>query len=99
METKEVNRTANINEIDAKVKNKIRWEWLSDKNKNGDFLSNYVRKISKSGHVICKWCDKLINHGAAGKRALNDHSKSVKHRARKIVIQRNQTLPAVFTTT
>ena len=99
MDTKAVDRGANINEIDATVRNKFRWEWLSDQDPNGDFYSDYVRKIGKAGYVVCKWCDKQINHGVAGKKGLSDHSKSIKHKKKRNLIRSNQSLPSVLSAT
>ena len=38
-----------IKNVDEGVKNKFRWNWLEEKDSNGDFLSDYVRKISAPG--------------------------------------------------
>ena len=54
---KEVDRTANLAIIDHSVRNKFKWNWLEEKDANGDYLSDYVRKLSTSGFAKCKWCD------------------------------------------
>ena len=34
---------------DAGVKNKFKWEWLTEKDIHGDFLSSYIRKLDADG--------------------------------------------------
>ncbi len=31
------------------IKNKFKWSWLEETDRNGDFLSQYVRKTHKPG--------------------------------------------------
>ena len=38
---------------DARVKNKFKWEWLTEKDTHGDFLSSDIRKINTDG---LDWC-------------------------------------------
>ena len=33
----------------AGVKNKFKWEWLTEKDIHGDFLSSYIRKLDADG--------------------------------------------------
>jgi hypothetical protein len=42
-----LDRTANIKEVDRGLKNIFSWKWLENKDFNGDFLSDYVRKIDQ----------------------------------------------------
>ena len=34
---------------DTGVKNKFKWEWLTEKDIHGDFLSSYIRKLDADG--------------------------------------------------
>ena len=34
---------------DAGVKNKFKWEWLTEKDIHGDFLSSYIKKLDADG--------------------------------------------------
>ena len=63
---KEIDRTVNISDIDKTVKNKFKWEWLTARDNNGDFYSEYIRKLSSSGMALCKWCNHKINYGTSG---------------------------------
>ena len=45
----EIDRTADILKIDAGIKNRWVWKWLADKDANGIYFSEYVRKITKPG--------------------------------------------------
>ncbi|XP_023154459.2 enoyl-CoA delta isomerase 2 isoform X1 [Amphiprion ocellaris] len=44
---KQVDRHADVRAVDATVKNAFRWSWLEEKDTNGDFLSEYIRKLDK----------------------------------------------------
>ena len=35
------------------IRNKFRWQWLEEKDWNGDYLSDYERKRSKPGLAFC----------------------------------------------
>ena len=48
---KQVDRHADVRAIDTSVKNAFRWSWLEEKDLNGDFLSEYIRKIDKPGKL------------------------------------------------
>jgi len=57
----------NTKDIDINIKNKFRWSWLETKDENGDFLSEFIRKVNQPGIAICTWCgDKPINYGGSG---------------------------------
>lgn len=34
---------------DKSIKNKFKWSWLEEKDKNDDFLSSYIRKTDRPG--------------------------------------------------
>ena len=36
---------------DTRVKNKFKWEWLTEKDTHGDFLSSDIRKIDADGLI------------------------------------------------
>ncbi|RUS75553.1 hypothetical protein EGW08_016678, partial [Elysia chlorotica] len=42
-----VDRTTDLKAIEHGIRNKFRWQWLEEKDCNGDFLSDYVRKLKK----------------------------------------------------
>ena len=45
----ENNSSCSIETIDTSSKNKFSWSWLKEKDVNEDYLSKYVRKVSKDG--------------------------------------------------
>ncbi|XP_060764516.1 uncharacterized protein LOC132873191 isoform X2 [Neoarius graeffei] len=89
-------RSADIRSIEGKVKNKFRWSWLKEKDANGDFLSDYVRKVDRPGYALCTWCNDLLKYESSGKKGLRCHSKCKKHIEARTLKRTNQTLPAVF---
>jgi hypothetical protein len=65
-----LSRSANIKEVDRGVKNEFNWKWLEETDENGDFLSDYVRKINQPGRAFCTWCNDTLKYGSSGKRDL-----------------------------
>ena len=47
---------------DARVKNKFKWEWLTEKDTHGDFLSSDIRKIDADGLAWCCFCRNVVNY-------------------------------------
>ncbi|XP_019731634.1 uncharacterized protein LOC109519504 [Hippocampus comes] len=96
---KQVDRQADLHAIDASVRNTFKWSWLEEKDVNGDFLSDYIRKVDKPGLAICIWCNDTLRYGSSGKKDLKTHSKKAKHNAVRKSLQTNQSLPAMFSAT
>ena len=46
---------------DAGVKNKFKWEWLTEKDIHGDFLSSYIRKLDADGLAMSVLDLMLVN--------------------------------------
>ena len=46
----------------ARVKNKFTWEWLTEKDTHGDFLSSDIRKIDADGLAWCCFCRNVVNN-------------------------------------
>ena len=73
------------NHIEKDVKNKWVWNWLLEKDVNGDFLSDCVRKIWPPGVAIPFWCKETLHYGSSGKKrikfnALQNKEKHLKNR-------------------
>ena len=47
---------------DARVKNKFKWKWLTEKDTHGDFLSSDMRKIDADGLAWCCFCRNVVNY-------------------------------------
>ena len=47
---------------DAGVKNKFKWEWLTEKDTHGDFVSSDIRKIDADGLAWCCFCQNVVNY-------------------------------------
>ena len=50
------------------------WNWLLKKDVNGDFLSDYVKKISQAGVTICLWCKESLHYDSSGKKRIKLHA-------------------------
>ena len=84
--------------IDKGIKNKFCWSWLEEKDANGMFLSEWVRKIDLAGQAICTICDghKMI-YGSQGKSAIFRHARRQDHKDRISANLNNSSLPASHT--
>ena len=47
---------------DARVKNKFKWEWLTEKDTHGDFLSFDIKKIDADGLAWCCFCQNVVKY-------------------------------------
>ena len=65
-----VDRSADVRKIDATVRDKFRWDWLENKDDNGVYYSDYVRKLNCPGKALCTVCNSPISYGSSGKKAL-----------------------------
>ena len=55
-------RDDNTRNYDARIKNKPKWEWLTEKDTHGDFLSSDIRKIDADGLAWCCFCRNVVNY-------------------------------------
>ncbi|GFS21905.1 hypothetical protein ElyMa_003349700 [Elysia marginata] len=53
------NDRQDVKELDRSVKNRFNWAWLEEKDCNGDFLSDYIRKMPEAGVA---WCISFFFH-------------------------------------
>ncbi|RUS83267.1 hypothetical protein EGW08_008990, partial [Elysia chlorotica] len=91
-----VDRDSPIDIIDCSSKNKFRWEWLTAKDKQDDFLSEYVRKVNKDGVAWCCHCRCEVKYGNRGVQAFRDHSKTTLHARNRNTEKTNMRLPAAM---
>lgn len=73
---------SDVSGIDIKAGNRFRWQWLTEKDYNGDFLSRWVKKIKVVGKVWCIMCNDEVSYGSRGKGALKKHAQCKKHKAK-----------------
>ena len=92
-------RTADLKAVENGIKNKFRWQWLEEKDCNGDYLSDFVRKLSKPGLAFCVFCDQRLDYSKKGKCHLKRHAESEGHKRCRNAVKSTQALPAVFQAT
>ena len=80
--------------FDAAITNKWNWPWLSQKDCNNDFLSEYHVKIDKSVYAWCTWCNEQSVYGSGGKKDLMKHCTKKKHLEHLNTRKENTALPA-----
>ena len=93
----EVDRaTADLNEIERGVKNKFRWDWLEEKDVDGHFLSDYIRKLNVAGQCKCIVCNVIIKYGSSRRKSLVGYGSTDNHMKMRRLKETNETLPAMF---
>lgn len=92
-------KTGDLQTIESGVRNKFLWSWLEEKDCNGDFLSDYVRKTIKPGNAHCLFCDDKLDYGKKGKSFIHRHAKSDGHVLKRNAVKNTQTLPAILRAT
>ncbi len=92
-------KTADLKEIEAGVKNKFRWNWLEEKDADGHFLSDNIRKLNVAGQCKCIVCNVIIKYGSSGRKSLVGHGRTENHKQMRRLKETNETLPAMFQAT
>ncbi len=70
---------SDLSDVEVNIKNKFKWTWLDELDKNGDLLREYVQKTDQPGEAFCAWCKDCIKYGSSGKKTIHSHASSVKH--------------------
>ena len=96
MDTKVLQRTDDVKEVERNIRNKWNWSWLEEKDGNGDFMSEYIRKINQPGKATCVWCNKMLKYASGGKKLLMKHALSDVHLKARTARSNTQELPVVF---
>ena len=68
MNTKVLQRTDDLKALEVNIKNKWNWSWLEERDGNGDFLSEYIRKVNQPGIALCVWCNKQLKYASASRQ-------------------------------
>ncbi|GFS14224.1 hypothetical protein ElyMa_004902100 [Elysia marginata] len=90
------NGRQDVKELDRSVKNRFNWAWLEEKDCNGDFLSDYIRKMPEAGVA---WCQAKIVYGSTGKKVFHVHAKNSTHGKARRATKCSQSLPAIIAAT
>ena len=81
-------------QVDVACKNKWNWPWLEEKDVNGDFISDCIRKMDASGLAFCIHCNKSVSYGSSGKKDILAHArKSPNHLRNKKDFHQGTHLP------
>ena len=97
MAWREVSREdGSLKGIEEGVKNSFWWVWLEEKDQNGQFLSEYIRKVNIPGKALCTYCNSLLNYSSGGKKGIKNHSQNKKHEQMVNLRKTNTTLPSTL---
>ena len=92
-------RHDNVAEIVKLCKNKFKWTWLEEKDEDGFFYSDYVRKLKVAGLAVSIMCHDNLKYGSRGKQSLRDHARAARHKFAQKTRKSMQQLPAMSHTT
>ena len=91
-----VNNRRDMPDLEEGIKNKFKFEWLTLKDINGDFLSDYIRKVVDPGMAFCIHCNDYIKYASSGKSSFIKHARTQKHQKMRNLKIGNQQLPASY---
>ena len=70
----------NTKALEEGVKNKCRWEWLNERDAQGEKWAQWLKKSDVNGIAFCDVCSKSINYKSKAKKAMRLHAKDETHR-------------------
>lgn len=80
----------NVKALETDVKNKWRWEWLSECSKSGEKWTEWLCKPEISGVAFCIVCGKSIKYASNGKKAMRLHAEDDTHKKNVRAVKTNQ---------
>ena len=83
-------RDANTKLLEKDAKNKWRWEWLDERDSQGQKYEDWLKKPDITGMAYCDACGKTISYKSSRKRALRLHAEDTKHKTSLRSVKSNQ---------
>ena len=83
---------------DKGLKNRWRWSWLSEQDKDDIDWREWCKKIEIAGMCFCIVCSKAISYGTTGKKSLRLHCEDKKHINNIKCLKKNTTIPGASRT-
>ena len=80
----------NTKQLEANIKNKWRWEWLSESDSRGEKWGDWLQKPEASGMAFCQYCNKTMNCKSNGKKSIRLHAEDAAHLQNKKIVKTNQ---------
>ena len=68
-----------VSAIDEGIRNKWRWEWLSETDENKTPHREWCVKLDRAGVCQCTICNSELKYGSNGKKRLNQHANGPSH--------------------
>ena len=85
-----LNEGFNTKVLEKNTKNKWRWEWLNECDKDGDNYGTWLKKPDVPGVAFCSVCRKTIKYGSSGKKRIKTHADDQNHLKNKVTVKSNQ---------
>ena len=81
---------SDMKSLENDVKNKWRWEWLDERDKDRLKYGEWLRKPDTAGIAFCEACGRTINYKGNGKKAFKSHAEDVSHKKSIRAVKLNQ---------
>ena len=72
---------------------------MDEKDENGEFFSDYVRKLTEPGMAYCVSCKDRIKYASNGKKSFFGHAKKSAHVKARRALKETQSLPTIMMAT
>lgn len=69
-----------LEKLEAGITNKWRWEWMTEKNDDGQEHRTWLKKLDLPGTCFCIFCSKAFKYGSSGKKSLIRHANHPSHK-------------------
>ena len=76
--------------LEKDAKNKWRWEWMEERDSEGQKYGEWLKKPDTMGMTFCDACGKTINYKSSGKKALRLHAEDASHKKSLRTVKSNQ---------
>ena len=83
-------RNSDTKLLEKDAKNKWRWEWMEERDSQGQTFDEWLKKPDTTGMTFCDACGKTINYKSSGKKALRLHAEDSNHKMSLKTIKSNQ---------
>ena len=78
--------------LEKDIKNKWRWEWLAERDFQGQQYEEWLKKPDSLGMAFCEACNKTISYKSGGKKAICLHAEDAKPTSSLRIIKSKQLL-------
>lgn len=74
-----LNSSDDLKELESKIRNKFRWEWMEKEDFSKELIKLWCKKIDVAGSCFCCYCNLSLRYSSEGFKSLFSHSATAHH--------------------